>query len=196
MHHLETLIQAIPPAVFAAGGLANAAPSPIEGTMGAFTSSSNVFTSGVPPPSLNTYPLTNPSNYFQPAQNASRQTSPISVSSQTCFAGNGAPEQTAEDAAHMSLSPSYLYFDDEGHTRWQGETSGLPLLDLLVERHAVLNKPDPDRSSWSTSGAHVVMNDWFPDRSPKQTDTNPEGVWKLISSFIPPELMDRYVCVA
>ncbi len=42
--------------------------------------------------------------------------------------------QLAEETARMSVSPSYLYLDDEGYTRWQGETSGLPLLDFLVER--------------------------------------------------------------
>jgi hypothetical protein len=28
---------------------------------------------------------------------------------------------------------SHLYVDNEGFTRWQGETSGLPVLDLLIE---------------------------------------------------------------
>jgi hypothetical protein len=47
----------------------------------------------------------------------------------------------------MSFSSSYLYFDDEGYTRWQGETSGLPLLDLLVQNYSPTAKNEhPDTS--------------------------------------------------
>ena len=96
----------------------------------------------------------------------------------------------------MSLASSYLYFDDEGYTRWQGETSGLPILDLLVERHAVVPKADPDRvamppqQQWKGQNGNG-LSDWFPDRQPRRTETNPEHIWKLITSFIVPELMDR-----
>ena len=95
----------------------------------------------------------------------------------------------------MSLSPSYLYFDDEGYTRWQGETSGLPLLDLLVEQHKVVTKQEPEQPSlqnpWPVPSAQAV-NEWFPDRTPRRQETNPEVIWKLITSFIAPDLMDRY----
>lgn len=95
----------------------------------------------------------------------------------------------------MSLSPSYLYFDDEGYTRWQGETSGLPLLDLLVEQHKVVTKQEPDQPNlqtpWPVPNAQAVVNEWFPDRMPRRQETNPEVIWKLITSFIPPDLMDR-----
>lgn len=92
----------------------------------------------------------------------------------------------------MSLASSYLYFDDEGYTRWQGETSGLPILDLLVERHAVV-KPDPDRPNGqpTLNGQNGESFNWFPDRQARRTETNPEHIWKLITSFIVPELMDR-----
>lgn len=105
----------------------------------------------------------------------------------------------------MSLSPSYLYLDDEGYTRWQGETSGMPLLDLLVERHRhkVITKQEPDQplaqNGWAVVGmptaqaAQAAMDDWFPDRPTRRTESNPEVVWKLITSFIAPDLMDRYV---
>ncbi len=48
-------------------------------------------------------------------------------------------EDQRKSKRQSSIAPSYLYFDDEGSTRWQGETSCLPLLDLLVERSL---KPD------------------------------------------------------
>jgi len=46
-----------------------------------------------------------------------------------------APVITPDEIARVSLSSSYLYVDDEGFTQWQGETSGLPILDLLIEHH-------------------------------------------------------------
>lgn len=208
MHHLETLIQAIPPAVFAAGGVMNgsAMSSPVDPTTNphaSFASSTHTYPSGVPPPSLNAYPLMNPSTFFGPSgpqamEQASRHSSP---------AGTGPPsgmvfatERLAEETARMSLSPNYLYFDDEGYTRWQGETSGMPLLDLLVERRKNVAKPEPDQPTlshnWSsTPNAQAAINDWFPDRPQRRTETNPEVIWKLITSFIAPDLMDRFVIV-
>lgn len=96
----------------------------------------------------------------------------------------------------MSISASYLYLDDEGYTRWQGETSGLPLLDLLVETHTPVksetekNSPDP---TWANSSSHTANTDWFPNRTPRRTDVNPETLWRLITSYIVPELMDSLV---
>jgi hypothetical protein len=93
----------------------------------------------------------------------------------------------------MSISASYLYFDDEGYARWQGETSGLPLLDLLVENHTPVksetekNSPDP---TWTNPSSNDSTT-WFPNRTPKRTDVNPETLWRLITSYIVPELMDR-----
>ena len=206
MHHLETLIQAIPPAVFAAGGvLSNAA----NGTTGlfptahldpagphaSFASSTHTFPAGVPPPSLTSYPLMNPSTFFGPTGNPRASTSrhaspPSGASPLNGFAyAAAAADRLAEETARMSLSPSYLYLDDEGYTRWQGETSGLPLLDLLVERHrgGVVTKQDPDlqqqhqqqqhhhqssqQNGWAAAMPHAqaaqaAMNDWFPDRQP------------------------------
>ncbi|PCH37143.1 hypothetical protein WOLCODRAFT_140731 [Wolfiporia cocos MD-104 SS10] len=200
MHHLETLIQAIPPAVFAAGGAgaANGIPhSPIDPTTNphaSFASSTHTFPTAMPPPSLNSYPLMNPSTFFAPVK-STRNASPGSGSFSVQNGMNGGADNLPDDTTRMSLSSSYLYFDDEGYTRWQGETSGLPLLDLLVERHN-MTKPDPDRpvqaSSWASQNGQAI-NDWFPDRTPKRTDNNPEAIWKLITSFIAPELMDSLV---
>lgn len=243
MHQLETLIQAIPPAVFAAGG-ANGMPphsplSPIDPSTSTsphalFASSSHVFPTSIAPPSLSAFPLMNPSTFFAPLKPASRNTSPSAGFPPPNGIGTGmnmgmnmnagmgmgvgmgmgmsSVDQLAEETARMSLSSSYLYFDDEGYTRWQGETSGLPLLDLLVERHrhgGSAPKPDPDSVSLSASGsgsweggapqngrgAAAVVHDWFPDRTPRRAETNPEVIWRFITSIIAPELMDRSVAI-
>jgi hypothetical protein len=47
----------------------------------------------------------------------------------------------------LSLAPTYLYLDDEGSTRWQGEASVLPMLDLLVERPKFRPHPQVGRKS-------------------------------------------------
>jgi hypothetical protein len=112
---------------------------------------------------------------------------------------NGPVDSLLEDTSKMSLSDSYLYFDDEGYTRWQGETSGLPLLDLLVERHSQTNPQQNDGgdSAMKTEVAFPGMQeqgaDWFPDRTPKRANVNPETLWRLITSYIEPELMDSLV---
>ncbi|KAH8078750.1 fungal-specific transcription factor domain-containing protein [Cristinia sonorae] len=203
MHHLETLIQAIPPAVFAAGGVLGNPPvpsSPIDPASNAhasFASSKHDFPAGVPPPSLSTFPLMNPSTYFAPTKPASRQPSPNAGLPTPGFNSAVAHDHLADDLARMSLSASYLYFDDEGYTRWQGETSGLPLLDLLVERHRVVTKPEPDtpvQSNWSLPTPQSPQaNDWFPGRTARRTNNNPEVVWKLVTSVIAPDLMDSLV---
>jgi hypothetical protein len=202
MHHLETLIQAIPPAVLAAGGSANVPPagtlSPLDSASSPFTpfvTPSHTYSSGVPPPSLHVFPLLNPSTHFQDTKSGDRQQSPHGAfRSLLGPQGNFISDHLVDEPSRMSLTP-YLYFDDEGYTRWQGETSGLPLLDILVERHS----PNPARessphtdSSWSNSKCHP---DWFPNRTPRRTDINPETLWRLITSYIVPELMDRCVSI-
>ena len=90
----------------------------------------------------------------------------------------------------MSLTASYLYIDDEGYIRWQGETSGLPVLDLLVER-----RHTPDKSTLELNAPKVenaTSTEWFPDRQPRRTDVNAQALWRLITASIEPELMDRY----
>lgn len=204
MHHLETLIQAIPPAVFVAGGIlppnsagqtAESATSPVA----PFSYPS--FPSGVPPPSLHVFPLTNPSTHFTRDPNSAHDDM---QQSQTAGIGllnpnhRASSEQLAEDTSRMSLTASYLYFDDEGYTRWQGETSGLPVLDLLVERHAPNRREHPSETTSRSEDDHAsraasaTNTDWFPNRTPRRTDVNPETLWRLMTSYIVPELMDRY----
>ncbi|KAI0655064.1 fungal-specific transcription factor domain-containing protein [Cubamyces menziesii] len=208
MQQLETLIQAIPPQVFAgAGALGAGLPqSPVDPSTSphaSFASSTHIFPTAVPPPSLTAYPLMNPSTFFGPMRSSSRNASP-STGIPFGPSTSNATDQLVEETSRMSLASSYLYFDDEGYTRWQGETSGLPILDLLVERHAVVTKPDPDRGlaqqqqqqaqqqQWKGQNGQPP-NDWFPDRQPRRTETNPEHIWKLITTFIVPELMDSLV---
>ncbi|KAL0959028.1 hypothetical protein HGRIS_014335 [Hohenbuehelia grisea] len=211
MHHLETLIQAIPPAVFAATAGAppvNAStPSsdPSTSPVAPFMYPAHTFPMGVPPPSLHVFPLTNPSTHFKPTPDmkaGEMAQSPISAFSSLFTSRNTAqfttPDQLAEETSRMSLTASYLYFDDEGNTRWQGETSGLPLLDLLVEHHAVPEGRDPaETSSNSSQSADRPTNgtntDYFPNRKPRRTDVNPQTLWRLITSSIVPELMDSLV---
>ncbi|KAJ7677809.1 fungal-specific transcription factor domain-containing protein [Mycena polygramma] len=185
MHHLETLIQAIPPAVFAAG---SANDHPASTSMGEVPASPIApflfpgFGSGVPPPSLHVFPLTNPSTHFTPHEIKHDESMfPTSLTGDT-----PSPDLLAEETSRLSLSASYLYFDDEGYTRWQGEASGLPLLDLLVERHVPASDAVPPSVT-------PVEQDWFPNRTPRRTDVNPQTLWRLITSYIAPELMDSLV---
>jgi len=113
---------------------------------------------------------------------------------QSSHTQNTLGSEQQEETPRMSLSVSYLYFDDEGYTRWQGETSGLPLLGLLVENHTPIKSeaerslPDP---TWTNSSSDDSTT-WFPNRKPRRTDVNPETLWRLITSYIVPDLMDRY----
>jgi hypothetical protein len=112
--------------------------------------------------------------------------------------------------ANVTLSPTYLYWDDEGFTRWQGCTSGLPLLDLLVERSAPPqstappvdpNTPLSQRGEQKTSFGNnnsptptTRQQAYFPDRPLKRRVTiNPETLWKTVTSAIAPDLMDGLV---
>lgn len=216
MHQLETLIQAIPPAVFAAGGSLQGSSAQIQGDpasspLASFASSTHTYPSGVPPPSLHVFPLMNPSTHFTAAhtrpRSRSRAQSPNSVF-QSMLGPYPGPrpaspaDEISEQTSRVSLSASYLYIDDEGYTRWQGETSGLPLLDLLVENHTPssaqqhdrqgASSPDPIQSNNTHVNAQHPNANWFPNRTPRRTDINPQTMWQLITSYIVPDLMDRY----
>jgi hypothetical protein len=203
MHHLETLIQAIPPAVFAAGGAIPLGQPTLDGT----TSPITPFMypagtpSGVPPPSLHVFPLTNPSTHFTHEPNIDENhhspRHPFSSLLGSLYPHAHHPDQATDGSSRMSLTSSYLYFDDEGYTRWQGETSGLPVLDLLVERHTPPSNrehhtPHRDDTQNGSSIPTAANPDWFPDRQPRRTDVNPQTLWRFITSYIVPELMDRF----
>lgn len=195
MHHLETLIQAIPPAVFAAGGIlppnVGQQPSPETAVSPVLPFAyPTQFPSGVPPPSLHVFPLTNPSTHFTRDSSANGEPH-HGPSSSLDLNHKMTPDQLAEEASHMSLTASYLYFDDEGYTRWQGETSGLPVLDLLVERHTPSSNQEKLAPTLNKSQSSATNTDWFPDRKPRRADPNPQTLWRLMTSYIVPELMDR-----
>jgi hypothetical protein len=191
MHHLESLISAIPPAVFAAGGQL---PSLQPGNPPEATSPMMPFMyptglpSGVPPPSLHVFPLMNPSNHFTqgPGQETLHRKQDSLASLLAGSYSITTPGLLAEETSKMSLTASYLYFDDEGYTRWQGETSGLPVLDLLVERHG-----SPEKQDAKSHLTPAAAAEWFPNRQLRRTDVNPQMLWRLITSHIPPDLMDR-----
>ncbi|KAJ3903759.1 hypothetical protein F5879DRAFT_123200 [Lentinula edodes] len=68
-------------------------------------------------------------------------------------------------------------FDDEHYSRWQGETSGLTLLDLLIERKA----PESATVTGIPSGASptaVTHSLW-------RMDVDPRTLWRTITS-VPP----------
>ena len=200
MHNLENLIQAIPPAVFAAGGATLSPSSPLDHLPSFSLLASHTYPTAVPPPSLNTIPLINPSTHFTPgtSESSSQATASAFGYQNTANSEVSASEHLSEQTARMSLSSSYIYVDDEGFTRWQGETSGLPILDLLIERYHSSPKMERDPSpqpDWSNVGSSNSDGTWFPDRNTHRTDMNPERIWKLVTSFITPDLMDRYVHV-
>ena len=193
MHHIETLIKAIPPAVFAVGvampQIASGCPTSESGKALNFVTP---FTDpGVPPPSLHVFPLVNPSTHF--TRGCSLDSRRNSALRQTTGGPlhTGSDDQLSEEMSKMSLTASYLYFDDEGYTRWQGETSGLPVLDLLVEKRNDTSGKTGSDNPVAVAGA--ANTDWFPDRQPRRPDIDPQSLWKLIVSHIVPELMDRLV---
>jgi hypothetical protein len=193
MHHLETLIQAIPTNVFDAAGHRSGS-EPLQSPVDVDIPNSNglplngpaSYPAGVPPPSLSVASLTNPSTHFSPP------TMPVSFSS--AF-GPSAADQLAESNSRLSLSHSYMYFDEQGCKRWQGETSGLPLLDLLFDGAPPTSPGEwpPTPESPSNHDHNASSEQWFPDRIARQIDVNPETLWKVITSCISPDLMDTYV---
>lgn len=199
MHHLEKLIQAIPSAVFAAGAV-TPGHMPSDSPTSSFAPSMfpDAARSGVPPPSLHVLPLTNPSTHFTydakvDERRHSRRNSINALSGGSYF--SKIPDYCSEDRCpKASLTASYLYFDDEGYTRWQGETSGLPLLDLLAERHTpvVANVEQRNHSDSVTGMESAANSDWFPNRQPRRSDVDPQTFWRLITSYIAPKFMDRY----
>lgn len=197
MHRLEELIQAIPPAVFAANGDMDPLPQHHQSSQ---QQSLDIPSPAIPfaafpttlsPPNMPSFPIINPSGHF--GQSVA-PTSPTSAF-QWMFNPPTIETTTMEDTSRRSLNASYLYFDDEGYTRWQGETSGLPLLDLLVERHSnpeLANESSPEASGSPDSQQNKTAEpQWFPNRVPRRTSLKPQGIWSMITAAIAPELLDR-----
>jgi len=201
MAQLEALIQSMPANIFqgtanGGGGGGGSDIPPSSATSEYHPTSGPALapfpTMGVPPPGFTQAKFMNPATHFVPPP-------PMSVT-----------DSVAAGIANVTLSPTYLYWDDEGFTRWQGAASGLPLLDLLVERSApppsaapVIDQTNPTLSQRPEHnlflGNQTVSNAnpqqyYFPDRPLKRRVTiNPETLWKTVTSAIAPDLMDGLV---
>ncbi len=194
MQQMEQFISALPPSFFNAGANVVAA-SPDPGNKQSHTPS--MF--GVPPPSLSANPLVNPSRYFSPTLHTPMTRNMYQDASHLQNHIHGA-------TTPVPLASSYLYLDDQGSTRWQGEMSGFPLLDTLIERKShsptfAAESPESGRQTSPTLAASdddpsspaPAARDWFPDRQSAHDPVRPEDVWMTIAQIIPPELMDQLV---
>ena len=196
MAQLEQLIQSIPADIFLPQQGARAgsddSPQALEqeqhppvSATAAPASNQPFEPMGIPPPSLSVKKLVNPATHFFPAH------------APTLFQPPTVECMTDTIWGH-TLAPTYLYLDDEGSTRWQGEASGLPMLDLLVEQHVPQLRGRPDRPS-SVPNSTTVQPlpsepKWFPDRQlSKRVEVSPERLWNEVTAAIPPDLMDNLV---
>jgi len=193
LRRLELLVNAIPSTVYTAGGVTAPTTSIPSAS---FTDPSGVSDDGVPPSSVHVFPVTGLSAYFtrNPETQDTQHNPQTNLRSQIQD-----PDQLAEATSRMSLTASYLYYDDEGCTRWQGETSGFPILELLTDRHVLArNRSTADGHSYPAT-SHLLgdkpvnESDLFFDRTADPTGTNPHTMWKLTMSSIEPGLMDRCV---
>lgn len=131
------------------------------------------------------------------------------------FTSNARPEGYEDAGRYQFFNlhgpwSSYLYMDDQGATRWQGEMSGFPLLDLLIEREAAATEgpghgsespaesfqhPSPTTVAGSEadqSGPSGSVNGkWFPDRTSIMDPARPHDIWMMIGGVISPDLMDQ-----
>jgi nucleoid-associated protein YgaU len=181
MQQLESLIQAIPanifnPALNNLTGLqttTNPSPSPAP---------VHSYPLGVPPPSLTSFPLANPAGHFALPTTAAEQRERDLA-------------DLAEATSKLSLTHSYLYLDDQGSTRWQGESSGLPLLDVLLEEDRVAHRGDIHVNGTSADGLDDGDEDAEyaarkAERGPRTDELDPGAVWKAVTAVVPPDLMD------
>ena len=196
LRRLESLVNAIPSTVYTAGDVT----APTTSIPSApFTDPSGVSDDGVPPSSVHLFPVTSPSAYFTrnpETQDAQHNPQP---NLHGFYSQIQDPDQLAEAASRMSLITSYLYYDDEGCTRWQGETLGFPILELLADRHVLArNRSTADGHSYPAT-SHLLgdkpvnESDLFFNRTTGPTGTNPHTMWKLTMSSFEPGLMDRCV---
>lgn len=182
MQQIEALVNALPSGLFNGIGPMDMSPTTSHGVAASLGSPL-----GVPPPSLSTHTLVNPARHF--------------MSSMPTHIGYDSIAPSLDRTA-APLASSYLYLDDQGSTRWQGEMSGFPLLDLLIEHeHDMSSSQHHSESPESTSPGVTTMtdeepstpapDDWFPDRQSIKDIISPEDIWTMISAVISPDLMDR-----
>ena len=133
LRRLELLVNAIPSTVYTAGDVT----APTTSIPSAPTDPSGVSDDGVPPSSIHVFPVTGLSTYFT----YNPETQDVQHNPQTnlhsFYSQIQDPDQLAEAVSRMSLITSYLYYNDEGCTHWQGETLGFPILELLANCHVL-----------------------------------------------------------
>ncbi|KAH7091758.1 fungal-specific transcription factor domain-containing protein [Auriculariales sp. MPI-PUGE-AT-0066] len=163
MQHLESLIHAIPSNIFVPGSTSSSG-SPVP---------PHKYPLGVPPPSLTTFPLANPSMHFARTFDAAEREKEREREL----------ADLADATSKLTLTHSYLYLDDQGSTRWQGESSGLPLLDVLLEEDRLV------RHSRTTTMQSTALP------ADSSDELNPGAVWRAVTAVVPPDLMDNLVQV-
>ncbi|CAG7851439.1 SubName: Full=Uncharacterized protein {ECO:0000313/EMBL:CCA71412.1} [Serendipita indica DSM 11827] len=171
MAQLEALIQSMPANIFQTTQKSDQPPpsATSERSSVSFPAIAPFPTMGVLPPGFSTSKLTNPATHFVPPPSAT--------------------DNITTNMANVTLSPTYLYWDDEGFTRWQGASSGLPLLDSLVERSLPAQSGDATATKANFSeqkapdGSMTAAPNYFPDRLSNGT----------VTASIPPDLMDGLV---
>jgi hypothetical protein len=125
-------------------------------------------------------------------------------------------DELIRSAQRLSMAPPSMFFlDAQGHTRWHGETSGLPLLDFLVDSHAFRPPYNPHPTSREAvdeveSGSNPPSADGGSGGAPSMDGDSPtavhsehpsetssdgasEAILKRVTDVIPAELMDECV---
>lgn len=190
MQQIESFIHALPAGLFSGGGF-DEPTTPIKPQSGSSTP-----LNPVAPSSLSSHRLINPSRFFPPLES--------SLGNSNVYEDATHLHQHSHAAYPVPLASSYLYLDDHGSTRWQGEMSGFPLLDILIEHREAAamkqadspasSKPSPTLAAESEAdAASPTPHDWFPDRKRVQDSVRPEDVWMMIANVIQPDLMDNLV---
>jgi len=196
LQHLELLVNAILSTVYTTGDVT--APT-TSIPLAPFTDSLGVSDNGVLPSSVHLFPVTSPSAYFTHNPETQDTQHNLQTNLRGFYSQIQDPDQLAEITSRMSLIASYLYYDDEGCTCWQGEILGFPILELLVDHYVLAqNQSMADRHLYPAT-SHLLGNkpvnesDFFFNRTTGPTGTNPHTMWKLTMSSIEPGLMDRCV---
>lgn len=190
MQQIESFIHALPAGLFS-GTAFDEPTTPIKPQSGTSTPLNLVA-----PSTLSSHRLINPSRFFPPLTST--------MADSDVYEDATHLQQPSHTAYPIPLASSYLYLDDQGSTRWQGEMSGFPLLDILIEQREAAamkqadspasSKPSPTLAPESEADAtSPAPHDWFPDRQRVQESVRPEDVWMMIASVIQPDLMDKSV---
>jgi hypothetical protein len=100
-----------------------------------------------------------------------------------------------------SAPTSTFFVDSQGHTRWFGETSGLPLVDQLIEihsPHSSVTRLEDTRLAAAQAQERVRVPFTSSDGSSSATtsptdDEAPNLIWEMVTELIAPDVMEEYV---